>query len=290
MNKSFILALFAIFLTIVSNSIYCQNSDKDKELNEFFRKYTEAREKIDVLVAEFTQKSIYPDETYATSGKLIFVKPRRLVFYTEDPKKYTVIENKKIYEYEPDIKQITIYDLDDQIDTELFFLAFAQDLNELRKKYHVVPIQLSDERGKNGVSIKPFKENEEDAPFEEIVLYLRDENFLPYRLRIVNKDDVQTIVDFEKMEINGKISLEDTQIYLPSGTNVIENDVQKEIVSGEGKRIPEPAQLDPKYIGAASLKNTEDIGKSVEKSKDTKPLGMQPKVEIEEKDLEPIKK
>jgi hypothetical protein len=74
---------------------------------------------------------------------------------------------------------------------------------------------LSDERGKNGVSIKPFKENEEDVPFEEIVLYLRDENFLPYRLRIVNKDDVQTIVDFEKMEINGKISLEDTQIYLP---------------------------------------------------------------------------
>ncbi len=110
--------------------------------------------------------------------------------------------------------------MDDQIDTELFFLAFAQDLNELRKKYHVVPIQLSDERGKNGVSIKPFKENEEDAQFEEIVLYLRDENFLPYRLRIVNKDDVQTIVDFEKMEINGKISLEDTQIYLPSGTNV----------------------------------------------------------------------
>ncbi|HOV33559.1 MAG TPA: outer membrane lipoprotein carrier protein LolA [Candidatus Hydrogenedens sp.] len=286
MNKSFILTLITILFAFIPNSIYCQNLDEDKELNDFFKKYTEAREKIDILVAKFIQKSIYPDETYITSGKLIFVKPRRLVFYTEDPQKYTVIENKKIYEYEPDIKQITIYDLDDQIDTELFFLAFAQDLNELRKKYHVVPIQLSDERGKNGVSIKPFKENEEDAQFEEIVLYLRDDNFLPYRLRIVNKDDAQTIVDFEKMEINGKISLEDTQIYLPSGTNVIENDVQKEIVSGDGKRIPEPAKLDPKYISTAPPKDT---GKSTEKNGDTR-LSDRPEVEIEEKDLEPIQK
>lgn len=286
MNKSFILALLTICFVVIPNSIYCQNLDEDKELNDFFKKYTEAREKIDVLVAEFTQKSIYPDETYISTGKLIFVKPRRLVFYTEDPQKYTLIENKKIYEYEPDIKQITIYDLEEQIDTELFFLAFAQDLNELRKKYHVIPIQLSDERGKNGVSIKPFKENEEDAQFEEIVLYLRDENFLPYRLRIVNKDDVQTIVDFENMEINGKISLEDTQIYLPPGTNVIENDVQKEIVSGDGKRIPEPAKLDTKYISASSPKNTD---KSAEKNEDTRPSGPS-EVEIEVKDLEPIKK
>jgi hypothetical protein len=87
-----------------------------------------------------------------------------------------------------------------------------------------------------------------------------------------------------------KLALKIHKSTCPQAQMYIENDVQKEIVSGEGKRIPEPAQLDPKYIGAASLKNTEDIGKSVEKSKDTKPLGMQPKVEIEEKDLEPIKK
>lgn len=284
----FFLLFFHIFVHVYS---FCQNTDEDKELDAFFKKYTESREKISVLKATFRQKNIYPDEIYTTTGTLIFVKPQRISFTTDDPQKFTVIEERRIYEYEPDIKQITIYDLKDSAETELFFFAFAEDLNTLRKKYHVLPIRLSDERGKQGISIRPFTDKEKETPFEEIVLYLQDDTLLPYRLRIVNEDNVQTIVDFEQTEINGKIHPEDTQIYLPPGTNVIENDKFKETISGEGKRIPEPAKLDPKYIDTSS-RLTEEKKERTEKSEteSKSPFLPEDANKIEIKDLEPIKK
>jgi outer membrane lipoprotein-sorting protein len=291
-NKSYIffLPLILIFVSF-QFSLYCQDTEEDRELDTFFKKYTESREKIDVLVATFQQKNIYPDEIYTTFGSLVFVKPQRMVFTTDEPKKYTVIEEKRIYEYEPDIKQITIYDLKDSAETELFFFAFAEDLNTLRKKYHVLPIRLSDERGKQGISIRPFTDKEEDSSFEEIVLYLQDDTFLPYRLRIVNEDNVQTIVDFEHIEINNKIRLEDTQIYLPPGTNVIENDKYKETITGEGKRIPDPAKLDPKYVDTSpktSITKKEESEKIKEENKPQNVPEESNKIEI--RDLEPIKK
>lgn|GEM_PF-1086005 len=291
-NKSYIFILsLLIFFVFFHLSLYCQNTDEDKELDAFFKKYTESREKIDILVATFQQKNIYPDEIYTTFGSLVFVKPQRMVFTTDEPKKYTVIEEKRIYEYEPDIKQVTIYDLKDSAETELFFFAFAEDLNTLRKKYHVLPIRLSDERGKHGIAIRPFTDKEEDSPFEEIVLYLHDETFLPYRLRIVNEDNVQTIVDFEQIEINNKIRLEDTQIYLPPGTNVIENDKYKETITGEGKKIPDPAKLDPKYIDTSPKSSIVKKEVSEETKEEQKPQNVpeeQNKIEI--RDLEPINK
>lgn len=292
LNKSYIffLPLILIFVSF-QFSLYCQDTEEDRELDTFFKKYTESREKIDVLVATFQQKNIYPDEIYTTFGSLVFVKPQRMVFTTDEPKKYTVIEEKRIYEYEPDIKQITIYDLKDSAETELFFFAFAEDLNTLRKKYHVLPIRLSDERGKQGISIRPFTDKEEDSSFEEIVLYLQDDTFLPYRLRIVNEDNVQTIVDFEHIEINNKIRLEDTQIYLPPGTNVIENDKYKETITGEGKRIPDPAKLDPKYVDTSpktSITKKEESEKIKEENKPQNVPEESNKIEI--RDLEPIKK
>ncbi|HOQ30972.1 MAG TPA: outer membrane lipoprotein carrier protein LolA [Candidatus Hydrogenedens sp.] len=291
-NKSYIffLPLILIFVSL-HFSLYCQDTEEDRELDTFFKKYTESREKIDVLVATFQQKNIYPDEIYTTFGSLVFVKPQRMVFTTDEPKKYTVIEEKRIYEYEPDIKQITIYDLKDSAETELFFFAFAEDLNTLRKKYHVLPIRLSDERGKQGISIRPFTDKEEDSSFEEIVLYLQDDTFLPYRLRIVNEDNVQTIVDFEHIEINNKIRLEDTQIYLPPGTNVIENDKYKETITGEGKRIPDPAKLDPKYVDTSPKTSITKKEESEKIKEENKPQNIpEESNQIEIRDLEPIKK
>ncbi len=268
---------------------YSQNLKDTQEVDTFFQKYKASREKVDVLVAKFIQKNIYPDEIYTTEGTLVFVKPERIVFTIEEPQKYTVIEQRRIYEYEPEIKQVIIYDLEDSAETELFFIAFAEDLNALRKKYHIVPIRLSDERGKQGISIRPFIDKEEEVSFEEIVLYLSDNTLLPYRLRVVNKDNVQTVVDFESIDINKKIRPEDTQIYLPAGTNVIENDKFKETVSGEGKRIPEPAKLKAEYLDTSLRTENNKEGEYGQIEKDKEKI-LPEELKLEEKDLETIKK
>lgn len=283
-NKQFLFLFTLLFSYILTPiPLFCQYTEEDKEVDAFFKKYTESREKIDVLKATFRQKNIYPDEIYTTTGTLVFVKPQRISFTIDDPQKFTVIEEKRIYEYEPDIKQVTIYDLKDSAETELFFFAFAEDMNTLRKKYRIFPIRLSDERGKQGIAIRPFTDKEEEIPFEEIVLYLQDDTLLPYRLRIVNEDNVQTIVDFEQIEINGKIHLEDTQIFLPPGTNIIENDKFKETVPVEGKRIPDPTKLDPKYIDTTP--KSKEIIKETQDNLETEKSN-----EIEIRDLKPINK
>jgi len=283
-NKQFVfLFIILSFCFLIPIPLFGQNTEEDKEVDIFFKKYTESREKIDVLKATFRQKNIYPDEIYTTTGTLIFVKPQRISFTIDDPQKFIVIEEKRIYEYEPDIKQVAIYDLKDSTETELFFFAFAEDMNMLRKKYHVFPVRLSDERGKQGITIRPFTDKEEEVSFEEIVLYLQDDTLLPYRLRIVNEDNVQTIVDFEQIEINSRIHPEDTQIFLPRGTNIIENDKFKETVSEEGKRIPEPAKLDPKYIDTNP--KSKESKKEEQNESETEKWN-----QIEIRDLEPINK
>ncbi|MGC9054381.1 MAG: hypothetical protein ACP5KS_10900, partial [Candidatus Hydrogenedens sp.] len=73
-------------------------------------------------------------------------------------------------------------------------------------------------------------------------------------------------------------------IYLPPGTNIIENDKFKETVAGEGKKIPDPAKLDPKYIDTSPPPTA--IKKEENKIQNT-PEEIN-KIEI--RDLEPIKK
>ncbi len=227
---------------------------------EFFKKYRELRSKVSVLVGEFTQKNIYPDEIYTTTGKVIYIKPDRLVFSTKDPEKITILDGKKLYEYEVEIKQLAIYDLADQVDIEIFFIAFTEDIEKLKDRYKVSMITVDDERGKDGISIKPLDECEKEVTFKEILIFLRKEDYLPYRIRMVNSDDVQTIVDFEKIETNCKISPRETQVCVPKGTTVVVNDKLIETVEENEKCLPEPAKIHTEFTSPSEQKKENHTG------------------------------
>lgn len=273
-NREYTISLLLFSLLILLSTYRAYSS----ELEDFYKKYKEVRSKIQVLVGEFIQKNIYPDEIYTTTGKVIYVKPERLVFSTEEPKKITLLDGKRVYEYEPEIKQVAIYDLGDQTDIEIFFFAFMDDIERLKERYKVSTILVEDERGKEGISIKPLKElDEKEIPFKEVIIQLNKVTFLPYRIRIVGVDDVQTVVDFEKIETESKISLKDTQIYLPPGTSIVLNDKLVETVEEPGKYIPDPAKIPENFI----LSNEKDNNI---KSGD---MGSKVDVIISEKDLAP---
>lgn len=223
------------------------------DMEKFFANFAAKRDAIQVLEAEFTQKTIYPDEILTTEGDLVFAKPRRLVFHTADPERTTLLDGKRVYEYEPEIKQATAYDIGDNPQADIFFFGFDNDISALRKSYEVAMVTLPDEtRGKNGLLIKPKAENTADSRFKEVTLYLRDEDYLPYRIRIVNDEESQVIVDFSHMTVNGKIDPARTQLSLAEGTKIIENDVPLETVASGGKRIPDPVPLADAYKSAGS--------------------------------------
>ncbi len=208
------------------------------DFDVFFETFSEKRAGIQVLEAQFTQRTILPDEILTTEGSLLYAQPRRIVFRTEDPQRTTLIDADRGYEYEPPIKQMTIFDLADNPETEVFFVAFEHDITQLRDLYEVTLFDImEDDRGKQGLLIKP-KADQKNPTFEEISIYLRDSDWLPYRIRIVNDPDSQLIIDFTAYQINHAPKPEKTQIFLSEGVKVIENDRVVDTVGKEGKYLP----------------------------------------------------
>ena len=211
----------------------------------FFKEFAEKRQGIETLQAKFVQVSILPEERLSTSGSLLYSKPRRILYRTEDPARSTLVDGRYGYEYEPGIKQLAMYDLEQYPQVDAFFLGFDEDLDTLRKVYQldVFTIKGGDESGKRGIRFKPKPGEEDDAYFREIAIYLRDKDLLPYRIKIDNEEDSQTIIEIDQSSyvINGKVDAKDTQIFAAEGTDVVLNDEVIRTVGQGGEYLPDPA-------------------------------------------------
>ena len=213
--------------------------------DQFFTDFTKKRDGILVLEARFEQQTILPEETLKTQGTLLYAKPRRIVFRTEEPERTTLIDGKRGYEYEPEIKQLVIFDMEDRPQTEVFFLGFDDNTKTLREAFDITLQETTgDPRGSRSLLIKPKAEDLEDAYFVQVTLYLRDQDYLPYRIHIVNDEESQVILDVKQFAVNGAPGPLKTQISLLEGTKIIENEIPIETVGAGGKQVPAPIRFD----------------------------------------------
>ena len=213
--------------------------------DRFFEEFVEKRGQIATLQAEFTQQTIMPDEIIETKGRLLYIQPRRLIFLTEDPKQSILLDAKTGYLYEEDAEQVTIFDLVDAAEMELFFLPFENNPEQLRERYSLTLFEITDEaQGKRGLMLEPLAkpDAEEDAEktFERIRLYLRDKDFLPFRIEVVNPDETRVVIDVPDYQVNQPLLPEATQLKLLPGTDIFEGDVFLEQAGDEGILLPEP--------------------------------------------------
>ncbi len=215
-------------------------------IDAFFKEFAAKREGIVALDASFTQKTKLPDEELVSKGSLIFVKPRRIIFHTEEPDRTTLVDDRSGYEYDPEIKQLQIFDIEDNPQADIFFLGFNTNTETLRQAYDLTPFDVSDDpRGKRGLTIKPKAQSREQAYFVEVNLYLRDEDFLPYRIHIRNDEESQVFIEVESINKAFRPTPQLTQIFLPQDTKVVENDRVVETVGAGGKRVPDAILLPP---------------------------------------------
>ncbi len=228
-------------------------AQEDNSFEAFFAEFAAKREGVEVLEANFEQKTVLPDEILTTEGSLLYAKPRRIVFRTEDPEQTILIDGRRVWEHEPDIKQMVSYDLADDPRMDVFFVAFDSDTERLRRVYDVGLLTTQDDpRGSRGIVVKPKLEDGEDALFREVNVYLRHGDLLPYRIRIVNDEESEVFIDVQELTVNGAPPPERTQIRLPEGTTIIENDEVVETVGPEGKGVPEALQFMPEPSGGAA--------------------------------------
>jgi hypothetical protein len=96
-----------------------------------------------------------------------------------------------------------------------------------------------DDRGKRGILVKPKKKEGEDPLFVEVKLFLRDQDYLPYRIHVMNDKDSEVDIDVREYKVNDKLDSAKLQIAVPEGTKVVEDDEVLETVGPGGKTYPE---------------------------------------------------
>lgn len=226
----------SLALVFVANALFAAPDTVD----DFFTEFARRRADIQTLRANYTEKTITPEETFESAGTLVYQKPRRILRRTAPPENTVIlIDDQLCYQYEPEIKQVVIVDLQHNPRANLLFLGFDNDITSLREAYDVSVFSIEDQAsGKKGILIKP-KAGDDEAWFKEVNIYLDDTDFLPYRIRMVNEDDSQVIIEVKDLRKNPALDPSETQAAVAEGTKVILDEKVVETVGPGGKMIPE---------------------------------------------------
>jgi outer membrane lipoprotein-sorting protein len=217
-----------------------------EDFEAFFEDFAARRDNIHSLKAKFLETSVIPDDVFESEGTLTFAKPRRIVRHTEKPFETTfLVDGSKAYQYEPEVAQLVVSDLENDPQAEIIFLGFQSDASRLREAFDITLFDVADDmRGTQGLRLVP-KAPEEERLFQEVKLYLRDEDYLPYRIVVETDAESRMILDVDELEVNVSLQPEETQLSLPEGTRIIVDDTLLETVGEGGRRIPLPVVLDP---------------------------------------------
>lgn len=212
-------------------------------LDVFFEDFKVKREHIHTIQARFTETTSLPDEAFVATGRMVYTTPRRLVRWGEEPPTVLLVEHQTVYEYEPELKQVARYDISDGPEAEILFFGFDKNLDTLRATYDVRLFELDEEGpqedGKN-LLITPKPIYTEDTFFREVALYLRAEDYLPFRIRIVTDEDSHVVLDIRDIVVNGPLTEADSTLTIPEGHTYVDERERAQTVGPEGLTLPLP--------------------------------------------------
>lgn len=221
----------------------------------FFEDFAGRRDAIQTLRADFVQTTVTPDEMVVSEGTLIYAKPKRLIFRYDDPPLVYMIDGLRVYEYDADLEQIQIYQLEDRPESEAFYLGFETDADRLQKAYDV-RVLPPDDASKHALGIeftpKP-SDDDSETYFERVVLQLSQGELLPSEILIVNDAESHTSFSVTNFRINEPMSPEMTHVVTPEGTTIVENDEYAGDVGTGGMMFPREAADEPAAVETEDL-------------------------------------
>lgn len=243
---------FVLLCSVLVSHGHFSAAEEASGADDFFKAFTRSRDGIVALKAPFSQTVTTPDETIEVRGELVYVRPRRVIYRMYDPERITLVDDTFGYEYDAEIQQVTMFDLGNNPQAEILFMGFVDTLDTLREAYDLEVFSVPDEpRGSKGLEIRPKPGTEAESYFLRVRLYLRDQDYLPWRIVIRNDENTETRIEIGDINTDYRPEPSDTQIFLPAGTRMIENDRVIDTVGSGGKRVPDALLLPPQSEGTS---------------------------------------
>ncbi|GMV92363.1 MAG: hypothetical protein AMXMBFR82_21410 [Candidatus Hydrogenedentota bacterium] len=232
-------------MTLLSIAVAVASLGAAAEVDEFFAEFEAKRDHIERLHARFSQETTTPDEQTRAVGYIVYEKPRRILLQYLEPAVTYLINETRVYQYDPELEQVQIYDLDDDPQLEALFLGFDSETDRLREAYTVELFEPDPSTcGDQALRLTPLPQSageagEDVAPlFEQIALYLRADDYLPCRIHVINDEDSEVEISVAEFKVNDAAGDAAAQLVLPEGTQIIENEVLVETVGPGGVTLP----------------------------------------------------
>ncbi len=221
-----------------------------ESMEGFLVEFAEKRERLVVLEAAFEQRNATVDEEEVSEGTLVYANPRRIVFrYASPTEAVVLIDGLKVYEYDVEFEQVQIFSLEADAETEALYLGFESDVGRLTEAYDLEFFKPGDAYPETtkGLMLHPKAREDDAAPlFERVHLYLRESDYLPIRIYIVNDAESSVDISISDIVVNKTIDPVRTQLNVPEGVRIIEDELDKGQVGPEGKLMPEPIEVMPR--------------------------------------------
>lgn len=222
-----------------------------EDFETFFARFVEKRAGVRILEADILEETTQYGGVTSRRGRLLFGQPRRIIFRYEGDEPSMMIDDRRVYEFDPIEEQLQIFDIEDSLETSLFFLGFDNDPKALRDSYDVQLFAVQSELGHRGIEIRPYKEDLNAVSFVSVSIYLRDSDYLPYRIEIEIDENTRMVTEISNHQVNGAVDPAVTRLRIPAGTRVIENnEVTVRSVPDGGMLVPETA-LDMEAVAPA---------------------------------------
>ena len=215
-------------------SVFAQDDDT---FDAFFEEFAKRRDAVKTFQASFTQRSITEDEELISTGTVIYSNPRRLIFRYTEPDQVYMLDGERAYEYDAELEQLQIFDLEDSPQAEAFYLGFENNLDRLREGFDL-RLLVDEVSGGYAIELRP-KPDDDETFFQRVTLHLRAGDSLPREIHIINDEESEVYISLSDAVVNGDVDPDALRIFLPEGTDIIENDEYIERVGPEGKRVPE---------------------------------------------------
>jgi outer membrane lipoprotein-sorting protein len=234
------------------------------DFDAFFEEFAQKRDAIGSVQADFEQIVETPDETYTKTGQIAYKDPRQLAFRYDDPAQTLIMIDRTIYDYDVEVRQLNVQEVEDLKEAEALFLAFENNPDRLRELYDITvennPDTSRAECASRAIILEP-KAAEAEAPgmFERSVLYLREQDFLPCMIHVESQDTISYFY-IRNYRINETMDQGALSIVLPEGVSVVYNDILVDVTTEDDVEVP--AELSAADLASrvdADLKGSEAV-------------------------------